>query len=550
MLQADQLEGEIIGKYRIEKLVGEGGMAYVYRAVHQDFDQPVAVKVLFPEHARQEETKKRFKREAWIQFKLRHPNLVRVHEIIDEQGLLGMVMDWVEGVDLKDFLDAQEKPLPFRDILRIFLPVLDVVGHAHDNQIIHRDLKPANIVLEGKRGREIPRVMDFGIAKSFADTGWKTRTGLILGTPHYMAPEQALNKPLANTVDIYALGIMLYRMVTNHLPFDAEDAVGVIMAHCSTSPPPPSLYVRDLNPQLEAIILKAIAKKPKNRFQSCEDFAAALEALPAHEIVLEPASSTSQQEISSSKPPQQEDELPTGTPSSQETTHKSSKVIIISLVLILLLLSGGIGFLLYERNKSHPSKNNISPSPSKRTRTSTKQSPPKQAQIQRPKRRLSQAQTASSQRKQPVQRIAPRPRSRKIVAIPPRKRGKRRFSCKKRSFRTCLQCVSRNFRKINRPDVLNPTKILWICRANDYLSVARRCAKACSCDYWHYCSAYYRQKFHPSMQERRFIKAIWIRVCRSFVYRRYLLKKLRRFYYKHRSRKDALICRRIWKKIK
>ena len=194
MLHADQLTGKTLGHYDIHELIGEGGMAYVYKATDQNTKETVAIKVLFPEHTRQEETKLRFKREAQIQFELAHPNLVKVHGLLDEEGILGMAMEFVSGKDLKDYLKDKDGLPTLQEVQRIVLPVLKVIGFAHEKQIVHRDLKPANIVLQGDSGREMPKVMDFGIAKSFTDTGWKTKTGLILGTPNYMSPELVLGK--------------------------------------------------------------------------------------------------------------------------------------------------------------------------------------------------------------------------------------------------------------------------------------------------------------------------------------------------------------------
>ncbi len=280
MLTAENLEGKVVGRYKIEKLFGEGGMAFVYKGIHSDLGLPIAFKVLFSEFAKNPEVRERFKREARLQFKLQHPNLVRVIDLIEEDGLLGMVMDWIEGRDLAKFLDEHPHPMSLNDIRRIFLPVLSAVGHAHEKHIIHRDLKPANILLEGNPGEEIPKVMDFGIAKSLDDDASKTKTGLVVGTPYYLAPEQARgSKDIDHRADIYSLGVTLYQMLTGRLPYDGETAIQIITAHCMAPFPAISNFLPHIDPHLEQVVSKAMAKAPEDRFQSCQEFADALDVL-------------------------------------------------------------------------------------------------------------------------------------------------------------------------------------------------------------------------------------------------------------------------------
>ncbi|MCB9641108.1 MAG: serine/threonine protein kinase [Myxococcales bacterium] len=277
MLMPEALEGQTIGKYLIQKKVGEGGMACVYRAIQTDFNSSVALKVLFPEHARKELVRKRFLREARLQFRIQHPNIVRVLEMIEEEGLLGMVMDWVDGADLEQYLRRLGRPLKNEEILEIFLPVLDAVGYAHQHQVIHRDLKPSNIVLERNTRRIIPKVMDFGIAKSVEDEQ-VTNTGVFLGTPAFLAPEQVQDaRKVDHRVDIYALGICLFRAACGQLPFSQGDFMAIIAAHLMKKPPPMSEFFPQVDPRLEPIVQKALEKDPRNRFFSCEDFAATLQ---------------------------------------------------------------------------------------------------------------------------------------------------------------------------------------------------------------------------------------------------------------------------------
>ncbi|MCB9644198.1 MAG: serine/threonine protein kinase [Myxococcales bacterium] len=272
-------EGHVLGKYRIEKVVGGGGQATVYKALHLDFQNPVALKVVNSKLTESSAIRERFKREARLQFQLQHPHIVRVFDILEEEETLIMVMDWVEGDDLEHFLQKRQGPLRTEEIERFFLPVLQALSYAHQKKIIHRDLKPSNILLEGPSGHETPKVMDFGIAKSLEDDNQHTKTNALLGTPHYIAPEHASSsKYVDHRVDIYALGVTLYQLLSGHLPFAGGDLVQIITAHLTQDPPPIADWGVQVAPELEQIARKAMQKRPQDRFQSCEDFAHALRA--------------------------------------------------------------------------------------------------------------------------------------------------------------------------------------------------------------------------------------------------------------------------------
>ncbi|MCK6508988.1 protein kinase [Myxococcota bacterium] len=274
---ADKLQGKTLGKYRIDGLIGDGGQAVVYKAWHVDFESWVALKFLQEHVAQKSALRERFKREARLQFKLQHPHIVRVIEIIEEGELMGMAMDWVEGCDLEHYLENKGTPLNADELARLFLPVLGAVGYAHKQQVIHRDLKPSNILLGGPVGQEIPKVMDFGIAKSLEDESQHTKTNSVLGTPHYIAPEQATSsKYVDHRVDIYALGISLYQMLTGHLPFEGRDLLQVLGAHLMIPPPAFAEWGVHTSPGLEAVVQRSLAKDPDLRFQTCEEFAVAL----------------------------------------------------------------------------------------------------------------------------------------------------------------------------------------------------------------------------------------------------------------------------------
>ena len=282
----DDLAGTIFkDKYKLESLVGEGGMAYVYRGVHMDFDHPIAFKVLFSHFASKDNIRERFKREAVLQFRLQHANIVRVIDMIEEDGMLGIFLDWVDGSDLEVFLQGLQRPATLLEIRRLFMPILQAVGYAHDQKIVHRDLKPSNVLLAGEAGHEIPKVMDFGIAKSLGDDNFKTRTGVMVGTPYYISPEQAQGmKSVDHRTDIYSLGVTLFQMLTGRVPFEGQNALEVVAKHCFTETPSLLEFRPDLPPAFEEIINQAMAKDPIARFRSARAFARKLdELLPAYE---------------------------------------------------------------------------------------------------------------------------------------------------------------------------------------------------------------------------------------------------------------------------
>ncbi|TNE44065.1 MAG: serine/threonine protein kinase [Deltaproteobacteria bacterium] len=271
----DDLAGLVVGgKYRLETLIGEGGMAYVYKGVHKDFNHPIAFKVLFSHLAKKHEVRERFKREARLQFRLQHPNIVRVIDMIEEDNMLGIVLDWVEGQDLEHYLKEIGRPVSLEEVRRIFVPILTAVGYAHDEGIVHRDLKPSNVLLEGKPGREVPKVMDFGIAKSLGDDNFKTRTGMMVGTPYYISPEQSqASKEVDHRTDIYSLGVTLFQMLTGKVPYEGTNALEVLAQHCFHEVPNLANIRQDVPPRLGEIVQQAMAKDPINRFKSARTFA-------------------------------------------------------------------------------------------------------------------------------------------------------------------------------------------------------------------------------------------------------------------------------------
>ncbi len=262
--------GMILGRYQVTELIGRGGMASVYKAYHPDLDRYVAIKVLHANLTQREEFVKRFRREAQSIARLRHPNIVQLHDFDTQDDITYMVMELIPGPSLKDRLHALEQKgewVSLEEAVRIVREVGTALDYAHQQGLVHRDVKPANIMF-GEDGSAI--LTDFGIVKIFGgEEGARlTASGMLLGTPAYMAPEQVMGVSDDPRSDIYALGVVLYQLVTRQLPFKADTPMAVAFQHLNAPLPRP----RTLNPAfpegVERVILRALAKEPGDRYQS------------------------------------------------------------------------------------------------------------------------------------------------------------------------------------------------------------------------------------------------------------------------------------------
>ena len=268
----------IAGKYRLDKVIGQGGMGKIYLATHLKLKRTVAIKLmLVPED---DEATKRFEEEAAVTASLSHPNTIRIFDFgVMEDDVLYLVMEYLDGISIKQYL---KKNGAFSSILAAKL-VSDVCGalmEAHDKGIVHRDIKPGNIMLvRMTEGGVRAKLLDFGLVKSLNASRIKTRTGLILGSPMYMSPEQVNSKGLAPASDLYSLGLTLHNMLTNTRPFPEKSLSSLLAAQLLKYPTP----LEDLRPELAKyprlihIVNKAIQKDPKLRFQSAEQMKEALE---------------------------------------------------------------------------------------------------------------------------------------------------------------------------------------------------------------------------------------------------------------------------------
>ena len=269
------LEGQTLGKYRVLDQLGRGGMAQVYRAYHPQLDRYVAIKVLRSDLIEEHDFLARFRREAQAVAGLRHPNIVQVFDFDVQGNVYFMVMELLEGDTLKARLNdyrLRGERMPLGEIVRVLLDVLEGLTYAHAEGMIHRDIKPANIMLT-KRGQAV--VADFGIAQIVGGTR-HTVSGALMGTLNYMAPEQGLEGRSDARSDIYSLGIVLYEMLTQHTPFDADTPLAVLMKHLNDPLPLPRKVDPSIPEPFERVVLKSLAKQPEERYQIAKEMAQAL----------------------------------------------------------------------------------------------------------------------------------------------------------------------------------------------------------------------------------------------------------------------------------
>jgi len=275
--------GQVVNaKFRIEALVGQGGMGRVYRARHLTLDRPVVLKMLHKAYSSDPQVVQRFQREARAASRLDHPNSIAVLDFGEaEDGTLFMAMESLGGKDLARIVQ-EEFPLGEGRIVRIAAQILSALAEAHAQGIVHRDLKPENVMVEPRRGEpDFVKVLDFGIAKITApglNEPKLTQAGLVCGTPEYMSPEQARGADIDLRSDLYSMGVILYQMTTGALPFASDTPVGYLTKHLSEAPVPagqrnPEV---DVSPGLDAVIGKALQKAPAARFQSAEEMRTAL----------------------------------------------------------------------------------------------------------------------------------------------------------------------------------------------------------------------------------------------------------------------------------
>jgi len=265
--------GTIIGhRYRIVDLIGSGGMAQVYRVVSLSNRRTYAVKVLKDEYKNDSEFLRRFEREARAVLHLSHDNIVRAYDVGETDGLPYIVLEYIEGQTLKEILD-KNGPMPPRIAVALTVQVLDALNAAHNAGIIHRDVKPQNVIVmhNGK-----VKLMDFGIARE-VDASTVTFTGsTVLGSVHYLSPEQAKGVPVTEGSDLYSTGVMLYEMLTGHVPFEGETSVAIALKHISDIPKPPIELNPKIPPALNDVIMRSLNKDLNRRYSTAKEMSAHL----------------------------------------------------------------------------------------------------------------------------------------------------------------------------------------------------------------------------------------------------------------------------------
>ncbi|MDD5676124.1 MAG: serine/threonine-protein kinase [Chitinivibrionales bacterium] len=275
-----------IGKFKIVGKLGKGGMGDIYKAIQPPNDRMVALKVLPPQFSRDDEFSKRFAIEGKAISLLQHQNIVTLYESGEADGYSFFAMQYVEGEDLGKRI-FRSKAMPVDDIVDISKQICRGLRYAHAKNVVHRDIKPQNILIDKNN---TVRISDFGIAKIYAHEGI-TMTGMAVGTPEYMSPEQAEGVELDAQTDIYSLGILMYEMITKKPPFTGNNPVAIAYKQVHENPAPPSTRRKDIPKRLELIVLKALKKNKEERYRTVEEMLEHLDSVDINELVDSPTSS-------------------------------------------------------------------------------------------------------------------------------------------------------------------------------------------------------------------------------------------------------------------
>lgn len=342
---------KLSGRYKVIGTVGGGGMANVYLAHDLILDRDVAVKVLRYDFREDKDIIRRFQREALSATELVHPNIVSVYDVGEEDNFQYIVMEYVKGTDLKKYI-VHHFPIPYQKVIDIMEQILSAVADAHRNRIIHRDLKPQNVLIDEEG---VVKITDFGIAVALSETSI-TQTNSLLGSVHYLSPEQARGSMATKQSDIYALGIILYELLTGNVPFEGESAVSIALKHFQETVPSVKEFDGRIPQALENVVLKATAKEAVDRYQTAEEMAAdlatSLSPQRANEPKFEPASMMEDTKVLTPLPASEPALEPVAE--SEETTQDAKeaagtkgkksnkkKIIFFSIIGVLLVLVGG-----------------------------------------------------------------------------------------------------------------------------------------------------------------------------------------------------------------
>jgi len=274
MTPPDPLIGALFdGRYKILKKLGTGGMATVYLAEDQELGRRIAIKILNAKHAADQQFVERFRREASSAAGLSHPNIVQIYDRGNAEGTYYIAMELIDGRSLKELV-IQRGPSPIPVAVNYGRQILAALRFAHRNGVVHRDIKPHNVLVDDE-GRI--KVTDFGIARAGASE--MTEVGSIIGTAQYLSPEQARGAPVDDRSDLYSVGVLLYELLTGEAPYNGDTPVEIAMKHLSAVPEPPSAKRPEVPPELDAVVLRALAKNPEDRYQNAEEMDADLNAI-------------------------------------------------------------------------------------------------------------------------------------------------------------------------------------------------------------------------------------------------------------------------------
>jgi serine/threonine protein kinase len=272
-IRGGQLErGCVVAGYRVDGVISRGGMGVVYRVTNVALHKVYALKTLTPELSDDAQFRERFKREMRIAASIQHPNVVGIHYAGEHEGVLFFVMDFVYGTDLRHLLRELGALEPDRAV-DLLVQLASALDAAHAKGLVHRDVKPANMLITVRDGQEHGYLTDFGVAKRSDNIGALTSTGAMVGTVHYMAPEQVTGDHTDARTDVYALGCVFFQMLSGKVPYDRENSIATLFAHVHDPPPPLPDDLADLYPTFAPVIGQAMAKKPENRYLSAGDFA-------------------------------------------------------------------------------------------------------------------------------------------------------------------------------------------------------------------------------------------------------------------------------------
>ena len=287
----ESLIGKTLGNYRIESVIGTGGMGQVFRAVHIHLAREAAIKVLHANLAAEPGFQARFLKEARAIASLKHPNIVAVHDFGEQAGSLYLVMELIDGGSLRQLLLAQttaQAGLPLWTGIDLVRQTADGLALAHTQGMVHRDIKPDNLLLSDTLGgNPVIKITDFGLVR-LAESGTMTATGMVLGTAAYMSPEQCQGVELDGRSDLYSLGVVLYEVATGYVPFQAKTLSAAVYHHVQVAPPPPRTVRPDLPLELEQIILRCLAKRPEERYRSAAELSSALRTVLANQATIKP----------------------------------------------------------------------------------------------------------------------------------------------------------------------------------------------------------------------------------------------------------------------